>query len=304
MVWLRDPKHAPNLDEILNNLGLGQEPENLLFWAAIHKLPLPGWDPPERLICRGTGWIVIMDFDDHRYVEIDEHTRKPVPVDVRPPSMLIGVKMTELNAAGLTVARARLNALTGALATRIDPRILAWRVYENFVEVLPNGRIRYAASRQGVEWKSDKDDLQNRINSLEKLDLDSATSYANRGAEWLAKAIEQDGLEAKFTCLWLSILAIIDGWAAETLEPPTGNDGRCCTTSGDWPVRRKMREYIRQRLNLSGNDENSLFSRLDDCYSLRHRLLKGARSDIVEEEIVVSTADLASRFVTREFALA
>jgi hypothetical protein len=241
-----------------------------------------------------------LDYGKHGYSKIDETTHLPIEVAIRAPSMLVGVRLTTLTSDTLDEARANLKALIGALATRIDSSVFNAQVYENFVEVTKDGRMRFAASRQNIDWQTTKSSIEERLNDLKDLKLSSLPVYAVRGAEWLGKAIEEDGYEAKFTCLWLALLSIIDGWSAANLAPPTGQQSKCCTTSGDWPVRKKIREYVQQRLGLGGPEESEVFDALDRCYSLRHLLLKGARSDTVSESQMVEAANLATRLVSVE----
>jgi hypothetical protein len=281
-VWLVDPRAEADTDQIYRRINLGQSGD--VAYAAIFYLPANKWLEDERVSLSGPGWQAVLTRHHAAFPKIEDVDGEPRVVEqsIRRPSMLVAVGLDgPPTAQRASRGRERLETLTGALSLLLHYSLFAAKAWEGFLEQTTPGKLRFDAVRTHVEMKRpDPAVMRDAASRARSLDPASLPEPLARALRWYARgAAEADRVDA-FISYWLATLLIIQNWHRENVEPPT--DG------GEHPVRRQVRDYLRQRMSLDGGEEEGLFKRINSMYQTRHRIFKGSQLALDVKDVLVA----------------
>jgi hypothetical protein len=281
-VWLVDPRAEVDTDQIYRRINLGQSGD--VAYAAIFYLPAGEWLEDERVSLSGPGWQAVLTRRHAAFPKIEDVDGEPRVVErgIRRPSMLVAVGLDgPPTAERASRGRERLETLTGALSLLLGYSLFTAKAWEGFVEQATPGKLRFDAVRTDVEIKRlDPAAMRDAASRAASVDPASLPEPLARALRWYARgAAEADRIDA-FISYWLATLLVIQSWHRQNIEPPTD--------SGEHPVRKQIRDYLRQRMGLDASEEEGLFRRIDSMYETRHRIFKGSRLALNVQDVVAA----------------
>ncbi|MSQ32940.1 MAG: hypothetical protein EXR60_00745 [Dehalococcoidia bacterium] len=264
--------------------------EGQLLYVAIYRVPLGALTLPDVVslpVRVPKTFSVTLSPDGATFMGPDEFG-KSVERSAEGPCIRVIVQTGEsgMQKAAL-VGKERLREIESTLCLCLKGIPLLERVFESFMAPGSEGKHLelVARSRVGVEGFN----LKKFERDIKSVDL-SKTSYGlKRSLQWFQSAYWETDATARFTKLFLAILAVIEEWAGlnPSLIPPREDDGG----KNDSP-RAKARAYFTHHLNLLDRVE-PVCQCFDRLYRARHNVFKAALRDRITHSLLRESEALA-----------
>lgn len=259
------------------------------FYVLYAALPR-GWNPLESFPIEGRGWKVTFRESGPQvpFVRMRGDETLDTKLDQHPgPCVEIAVDTNEMNFdKAVNIGRPISDIAAGLLVHRLSTDIINSKLWSGLMGTRHDGSTFLVMEQKLRAWDgAPLDKLKERASEVTVFDpskVSSIRSIIPTVYRWLLKGLLETDRNDRFISLWLSAVALYTSWCESYKESYSD----WCKDQQDTRdiEKNRMRYYVRDKLKLSGDEEEAFFLVLSDSYGLRNDLIHESKIDIVKDD--------------------
>ena len=265
------------------------------FYTLYASMP-QGWNPLEQFQIEGPNWKVNfrtsgpkipysrMTGDKSLYIKLDEHPGPCVEI-------FVDTNETDPEDA-LRLGSPIADILAGLLAHRLSTNIIYYKLWSGLKGVHTDNSTFLVTGEKFEAWNgAPLEILKQRAAEITSHDPFKIFSLNPRIAvsyRWFLKGLLERDNNDKFISLWLSVLVLFTSWCKDNKkEYKKWYETQTVKTDTE---KNRIKYYIKDKLQLTDEDEQTFYNVLDRAYNLRNELVHEAKLDVITSNDIIQLA--------------